>query len=355
MKTIDVIIIGGGISGLHTAFELAKEGVDFKLIEARARFGGRIYSESGFDIGPSWIWPGQENIENLILELDLGGEIFEQFHQGDALFEPASGEIVRGVAGISMQGSYRMRGGLQTVIDALHKKIETLSPNATFLNSKIQKLKLEQDYIEVELENGETLKAKHIILALPPRVALQQIEFSPNLPDGRVKSLNKVATWMAGHAKAVVVYKVPFWRNAGLSGDVFSQRGPLSEIHDASSSDTFSLFGFLGTPPRERSADKALVDKNITEQLTRIFGEAASSPTEIFYKNWTADPLTATSLDEVVLRGHPANEWSEKAESSFDNRLIWSGTESANGPYNGYIEGAIVASHATVSLLKKLQ
>ena len=63
-----VIIVGGGISGLHTAYELAKQGVKFKLLEARSRLGGRILSRpserdrlttSRYDLGPSWFWPGQ--------------------------------------------------------------------------------------------------------------------------------------------------------------------------------------------------------------------------------------------------------------------------------------------------------
>lgn len=35
-----VLIIGGGLSGLHTAYELHKRGVNFLLMEARDRFWG---------------------------------------------------------------------------------------------------------------------------------------------------------------------------------------------------------------------------------------------------------------------------------------------------------------------------
>ena len=42
----DIVIIGGGISGLHTAYQLQKRGIDFILIEARDRLGGRILSNN---------------------------------------------------------------------------------------------------------------------------------------------------------------------------------------------------------------------------------------------------------------------------------------------------------------------
>ena len=52
----DVAIIGGGITGLAAAFELAVRGVSFALLEASGRVGGLIRTEriDGFtiDAGP---------------------------------------------------------------------------------------------------------------------------------------------------------------------------------------------------------------------------------------------------------------------------------------------------------------
>jgi len=39
VDNVDVCIVGGGISGLHTALRLAEQGISFKLLEARDRFG----------------------------------------------------------------------------------------------------------------------------------------------------------------------------------------------------------------------------------------------------------------------------------------------------------------------------
>lgn len=56
-KKVDVAIIGGGLTGLTTAFYLKKAGVDFVLIEEKERLGGVIstISESGFTLetGPN--------------------------------------------------------------------------------------------------------------------------------------------------------------------------------------------------------------------------------------------------------------------------------------------------------------
>ncbi len=354
MTLIDVVIIGGGISGLHTALELAKHGTPFKLFEARPRFGGRIHSPSGdksecfgFDVGPSWFWPGQVHIEKLITELGLQNTVFQQYATGQAVYEPLDTPIVRGVSGITMQGSYRLVGGLKSLIQSMVQSINELSAESLLLNSQVNAIRHQADHaVLIQLQDGSEFLAKKVILALPPRVALQNIDFIPNFSAQRITELNAVATWMAGHAKAVVVYQNAFWREAGYTGDAFSQRGPLGEIHDASSADgsAAALFGFLALQPSQRNESQATLNKRIIQQLVRIFGELAATPKNILYKNWSEDEFTATEYDQEIQNHHPMNAWSTRTESSFANRVIWSGTESAEGQFNGYIEGALSAS-----------
>lgn len=60
-----ILIVGGGLAGLTAARLLHRAGVEFKLLEARERLGGRILSVDatgepsgdGFDLGASWFWP----------------------------------------------------------------------------------------------------------------------------------------------------------------------------------------------------------------------------------------------------------------------------------------------------------
>ena len=58
---IDILIVGGGISGLTASWQLQNAGLKVCLIEARERVGGRILTQgdSACDMGPSWFWQGQ--------------------------------------------------------------------------------------------------------------------------------------------------------------------------------------------------------------------------------------------------------------------------------------------------------
>ncbi|KAG7794846.1 hypothetical protein KL929_004617 [Ogataea haglerorum] len=53
-----VIIVGGGVAGLKAALDLHSQGVEYVLLEARARLGGRILTDrtglTAYDLGASW-------------------------------------------------------------------------------------------------------------------------------------------------------------------------------------------------------------------------------------------------------------------------------------------------------------
>ena len=120
-----VLIIGGGLSGLALADALEMQGRDYFLLEARTRFGGRIKTEHHgagyFDMGPAWFWPGQPRMAALIDRLDL--EKFDQFSTGDLAYENEHGQVQRGRGISSMEGSWRLKGGFGTLINALANRI----------------------------------------------------------------------------------------------------------------------------------------------------------------------------------------------------------------------------------------
>jgi monoamine oxidase len=369
----EIVVVGGGLSGLVTAYELSKRNIDFQLLEARTCFGGRIMplksrvSSASFDLGPSWFWPAQSNIYGLINELGLANHVFEQPSSGDSIYEPIGSPIQRAVLGISMAGSYRLQGGIYSLVSSLIERITELGyGDRLHLSSAVSKIERTQTKIALTLKGG-CLECERVVLALPARVALEHIEFAPKLEKERVTALKGVATWMAGHAKAVVEYPEPFWSNMGYSGDVLSQLGPLSEVHDASSqivqakkvaiADTakstgFALSGFLGLDPETRERNSEQLPNLILEQLSRLFGVEMMRPINIHIQDWAREPYTATKQDQKLLNHKVLNSRVIACEPGWAQALIWSGTEAVNDHSNGYLEGAVLASQRTVKQLE---
>jgi len=363
----ETLIVGGGLCGLHTASELAKRGANFILVEARDRLGGRILSQTfggsgdeheqpGFDLGPAWFWPGQALMESLIDKLGLSSQVFTQYASGEGIYEDEQ-SVRRGFPGITMAGSYRMKGGMQQIIAALESRIVA---ECLLCSTLVTKLTRSDEGICTTVLMAGTMTEIHsdrVVFALPPRLVEQTIEFGPPLSSARASALRANATWMAGHAKLLAVYEEPFWRARGLSGDAISHRGPLGEIHDASPDDggPYALFGFFDVPTSYRAAHEKELRAAAIEQLARLFGSQARSPLEVTIKDWARDPRTATQLDQDLSNHHAFGTMTDRAEPEWDGKIIWSGSETAGDQYvhvAGYLEGAVAASVRTVGLLE---
>ncbi|PKH05994.1 FAD-dependent oxidoreductase [Moritella sp. Urea-trap-13] len=372
MKT-EFVIVGGGLSGLYTAYLLEQQGKDYILLEGRHRLGGRIYTEDQFDMGPSWFWPElHPRITQLIDNLHL--PVFPQHDKGAFLFDKYENKAPlryeSGYAGSPQ--SMRVAGGMQTVVDGVMSK---LSSEHIICNAKVSRVEnnaeKQDSYSIVTAEiSGEqqTIQARQVIFAMPLRLLASSIKFTPALPIKVHKKFAATATWMAAHAKFFAVYDTPFWRETGLSGSASSQVGPLAEIHDASTIDAAidatnnaptsgngALFGFVGIDAYSRqSAGNELIKSLAVKQLVRIYGEQAAKPIDVKLVDWSQETLTATDADKNAPNAHPhygLRDIQSALTSVNQQGWFFAGTESAeeNG---GYIEGALEAAEAVIAQVK---
>jgi len=344
------LIIGGGLAGLALAARLSADGQDFLLVEARDRWGGRVLSAqcdgAAFDLGPAWFWPGQPRIAALIARLGLSR--FDQFYQGDLLYEDERGEVQSGRGFASMQGSWRLHGGLGALIDRLLGEIPA---DQRLFATPIEALARTRDGVTARTAAGAEITAQKVILALPPRIAAE-LSYTPALPPDALTAMARIPTWMAGQAKALSIYDRPFWRESGLSGDAMSRVGPMVECHDASPSEggPYALFGFIGVPP-DRRRDADALRAQVQAQLVRLFGRNAQDPKHLFIQDWAADPFTATSLDQRPVHAHPDYGLPRALSGLWEKALIFGGTEVAPS-FGGYLEGALEAAeqaHTTLT------
>lgn len=350
----DTLIIGGGLAGLSLADRLTSTGARFLVIEAQERLGGRILSEAfegaRFDLGPAWFWHGQPQMDALTRRFDL--PVFEQYAAGDLIHQDASGVVQRGRGYASMAGSLRVNGGMGAVVDALAK---TVGRDRLLLNTKVTSITREDGAVAADLERFGTplrARAQRIVLAVPPRVVAHTIDFAPSLDAAATEAMRRIPTWMAGQAKILAVYDTPHWRNAGLSGDALSQRGPMVEIHDASpmSGGPYALFSFVGVPPEIRAQHPEELKRMALSQFVELFGPAMSAPRRLILKDWATTPELATPLDRAPVRNHPAYGTPPVLRGLWDGRLHLSSTEMGRG-FGGFLEGALEAAEATAKAL----
>ncbi|WP_270813334.1 flavin monoamine oxidase family protein [Exiguobacterium sp. CinTr1] len=336
-----IAIIGAGISGLYAAIQLHQKGYDVTIFEARDRIGGRILTKDGYDLGPTWYWPDTEKTISELVDT-LGLESFVQHTTGHMVLERQTTTAPERhvLPEESIVLSKRLVGGMTSLVEALHAK---LPADIIHLGHRLTSIDRQADRVQLTFQNGAVHHADDVILALPPRL-VANLTIHPELSASTQNALKTTPTWMASHAKALIVYEIPFWREEGLSGFGMSWVGPLQEIHDASPMNgQGALFAFFRLSPGEREAlGEGQVKTRVIEQLEKLYGPKANDFLRFHYMDWSTESETATSDDFLPLTAFPAY-----GPIELGDRLHLIGSET-DAQFGGYIEGALRSANRIV-------
>ncbi|MBI2823656.1 MAG: flavin monoamine oxidase family protein [Planctomycetia bacterium] len=228
----------------------------------------------------------------------------------------------------------RFVGGAQQISCRLADQLA----GRVILNAPVRSIEQHDDGVVVHSDAGR-FAARRAIVAVPPVLA-GRIHYQSALPAARDQLTARMP--MGSVIKYIACYERAFWREAGLSGEAFSDTGPTVTTFDDTSHDgaqpalvSFSdgemarVWGALA--PEDRRAA-------VLAEFARFFGPQALKPTDFVEKNWNDDPWsrgcyvgvtgpgTLTSFGEALRR--PCG------------RIHWSGTETAD-QWLGYMDGAI--------------
>ena len=230
------VIIGAGISGLYAATLLEKAGVDYVILEARDRTGGRVLSglelagtSAGIhvDMGAAWFWPDiQPDFAQLIERLNL--PVIAHGRPGDMLYErQLDSPHERYPSWESSPASFRLKGGMQALTAALKSQIPAEKIKTGHQVVAVSRAGKEvQVHTRSEGSKKAVFSGEHVFLALPPALAAK-IDFRPAMPEQVLSNWRKIPTWMAPHAKYVAVYKTDILHERQLSGNAGSRVGPM--------------------------------------------------------------------------------------------------------------------------------
>lgn len=344
-KSQNIIIIGGGLSGLCLAYTLSKHNFKSTILEGSSRLGGRIQTLKGeggtpLELGATWFSDMHHNLLQLLKELGL--ERFTQFAKGKSLFQTKSFEPPQGFfIPESESPSYRIAYGTEALIKALASKI---GPQSIELDCKVNSISQVGQKLMVKTTNERIFEADKVILCLPPKLGYNSIKFSPELPENISSILPCVQTWMAGSIKFVLEYEMPFWRDKGYSGMLFSHSGIIMEMYDHTSHEEnkFGFTGFLNSSALSYS--KTERQKLVLNQLSKLLGKEALKPLTYNDKIWTNEFIS--NDNESILRAHQNNGHPIFDVCFMNKKLFFSGTETSQN-FSGYMEGAILSAKKT--------
>jgi hypothetical protein len=143
----EVMIIGGGISGLYLAQQLRSNKTEFRLFEGSSVLGGRIKSNDSSDFGPSFFSEKDRRVNKLLTDLCLQKKPLEK-------------------------DFFYLDEGMQSITEALSERILGLIPYRNLrLRWKLIEISKLSTGFEMVFENPSGQKkfvAKKLALTIPP-------------------------------------------------------------------------------------------------------------------------------------------------------------------------------------------
>ena len=236
----------------------------------------------------------------------------------------------------------RIVGGSQLIPNRV---AQHLGSKRVLLNAPVRQIVSGKSAVTVHAD-GHTVTAKRVIVAVPPVLA-GRIHYEPGLPAARDQLTQRYPQGTL--TKVAAVYDRPFWRDAGLTGQVLDTGGPISASFDDSPPDGSPgvIFGFVGgdnarsfnvmSPAARQNAVLQQIVSWFSSQSAAL-GAAAHQARGYFDTNWSTEMWT---------RGCPVGIPSLGTLSAYGphlrapvGRIHWAGTETSDY-WNGYMDGAV--------------
>lgn len=246
-----------------------------------------------------------------------------------------SGESLETLIGVEGGAqAAKFRGG---AFQIARRMAEPLAEALT-LNAPVRAIEQDETGVRVFTDQG-AVQARRVIVAAPPALA-QRIRYAAPLPSRRDGLTQRMP--MGSVIKVHVAYETPFWREAGLSGQVASGDHAFNIVFDQTPEDgrCGMLVGFIdgdhavqlsaaGHNSRRQDAIAALVD---------YFGPQAAEPIGYDDQDWTAEEWSRGCYVGTMAPGVLTRFGAALREPC--GRIHWAGTETAT-EWMGYMDGAL--------------
>ena len=341
-----VIIIGAGAAGLYAAYILKSKGINFQILEASSKYGGRLGKLTGFanfpiDTGAQWLH-GKNSIlgdlitksnttitlddsetkywfnNQLVNSLPKNTDIFEGDNLPDisykdyALQKGLGNEykyIVENIAGdqgaaasrlsvfgnnqdeenwISGDGDFKFQ---ETFFDLFDKQIASEVKDKILLNTIVSKIDYSQSEIIITASNNRLFNADKVIITVPiPILKSGDIQFIPALQNEKTNAFSKIG--MDAGMKVFLKFSNKFFDQNIIGGAICAAYA--DDSIGKAQSDNILLAFIMGDQAAYLTAlanDTAITNALLQELDLMYNGQATTSFIASHVENWTTNPF----------------------------------------------------------------
>lgn len=323
-----VVVVGAGAAGLAAGYLLDRYGIDYTILEASARWGGRVQRLDDFidvpiDLGAEWLHDQPSALADAIDDASVNAHI-------DLIrYAPQTTKIWNGSRLRSANGFRHVYGEYKFKHTTWHQFLENwilpASQARLQLNTPVVAIDSSGAGVTLHLADGSTEQADRVILAVPLKI-LQQglITFTPELPDWKREAID--GKTVVDGLKVFMEMETQFYPDLTMLSPV-AQGGADHLAMDGVfrkdvSQNLLSLF-CVGQQAAQYVDldDQAIVDRLLQHLDAAFDGAASRNLLNVRVQNWSQEPW----IQGAYVYGGSALQQRAELAASVDDRLYWAG------------------------------
>ena len=361
-KTYDysgkVIIVGAGASGLAAAKVLEKNNIDYTILEATNRYGGRLKKDTTLadfpiDIGAEWIHSAPVTLNKL--KGKHGDEIDEElipYHLDcTAVWNGTEYKINPGWQDNFMYNFMpESKFKNSTWYDFVNENIaKTVLHNIQY-NSPVVSIDYSDNQVSVETLNGTTFDADRVLVTVPIGILKSdKISFNPEINQEKKDAIEEI-TFYSG-IKVVMKFSEKFYPDA-INCEVDNGEKGFYDIAFGKETQN-NILGFLCTGDETQkyydlNSNDEIISSLIDELDLMLDGKASSSYSgEYILENWGQYEFTLGTWTQVF-QEETSNL--KILNQPLNNKIYFAGE--INDPYKQMgVPGAILSGYYSIDKL----
>jgi monoamine oxidase len=230
-KKQKVIIIGAGAAGLAAGYLLQQIGIDFTILEASPRYGGRMKRTNSFvdfpiPLGAEWLHVAPIELKQIVnnpnieVETKLKGyaakDSIAYFEEGVLYYSELTDAFGDDYIDKKFINSTWFDFFEKYLVPAVKENIQTDTP--------VTSVDYQSDLVQVTDTNGDKYLADQVIVTVPLKMLQNDtVTFTPSLPRRKQKAIDSAPVW--GGIKVFLEFSERFYPTFLAFSDSETQHG----------------------------------------------------------------------------------------------------------------------------------
>ncbi len=348
-----IIIVGAGAAGLAAGYMLNQYNIDFEVLEASNRFGGRVGKLEGFadfpiDLGAEWIHGTPSMFSTLVRNQNISNQIETIVYQPQTYNLWDGEKLSQRNFRRHFYSEYKFKN--TTWFDFLETYLAPNVSNKILYDHPVTEIDYTGEKV-ILTANNQTFEADKVLVTVPVAVLQNNlIDFIPSLPQSKIDTLNTID--IPPGMKVFIEFSERFYPDYTEAYDL--EGSGSKDFFDAAfrkDSNRNIMCFFLvhdGASAYTNLSDDEVISRLLEELDNMYDGKATETYVKHHVQNWSKEPYILGSYSHFQGRFF---QTVDSLLTPLDNKVYFSGEALDRSGSTSTVHGAIDSSYAVVETI----